>query len=149
MPISRARELLIGLEPATYERTGDATDEYNCLAWAFGITDQWIWPASEQAAWPDDLQLADEFESIVAFAERQGFQLCQGAELEPEPEKIAIYAHPESGEPTHVALQLSDGRSSSKLGDWEDIAHAAIDAVSARYGVASTFMRRPRTSAPH
>lgn len=24
--------------------SGEATDQYNCLAWTLGITSQWVWP---------------------------------------------------------------------------------------------------------
>jgi hypothetical protein len=51
-----------------------------------------------------------------------GFQRCDSADLEPDVQKIAIFAKT-NGEPTHVARQLPNGKWTSKLGDWEDIEH--------------------------
>lgn len=78
---------------------------------------------------------------------------CADGEHEPNVEKVAIYID-QFGIPTHVALQLPDGRWTSKLGDWDDITHQ-LEALTGNplpdkgwpYGTVAQFLRRPRVQA--
>ena len=46
---------------------------------------------------------------------------------------------------THAAVQLNDGRWSSKLGVHEDISHRTPESLESElYGVVNCYMRRPR-----
>ena len=82
-------------------------------------------------------------EAFVEGYGQYGFAVCDGPELEPGFEKIAVYA--EGREPLHVARQLLDGRWTSKLGrQWEDIEHINLeDVVKDGYGEPVLFLRRP------
>lgn len=75
-----------------------------------------------------------------------GFERCQHGSLEPDMEKIAIYAAGYSFR--HVARQLPNGNWTSKLGRLEDIEHESLDAICGEeYGKVVIFMQRRRGSA--
>ncbi len=88
---------------------------------------------------------------MAAFA-TLGYEQCADSNLEPEIEKVAIYADAD-GFPTHMALQLPSGLWASKLGDLEDIEHATLDQLNGDgkwdYGRAVRFMKRLRVPLNH
>lgn len=128
-----------------YETTSAATMRYNCVAWAADDNTLWwepdpiglfFWPRSAPREWT--------IEAIVAAFELLGYERCEDCDLEQQQEKIAIYSHP-SGEPTHVAWQMADGRWSSKLGEGDDIVHMTLEGLAGPlYGTASVYMKRQR-----
>lgn len=128
-----------------YETTSPATIIYNCIAWAADDNTQWWEPDPIGVCfWPSDAPREWTIEAIVAAFETLGYRCCEDCDLEQQIEKIAIYAHP-SGEPTHVAWQMVDGRWSSKLGEGADITHTTLGGLeSPIYGTACAYMKRPR-----
>jgi hypothetical protein len=70
-----------------------------------------------------------------------GYAPCSAAALEPGYDKIAIFTSAD-GTPTHAARQLSSGRWTSKLGNWEDIEHDLEDLCGDIYGSVAQVMRR-------
>ena len=72
--------------------------------------------------------------------------VCPIATLEDGFEKVAVY-HNDEGY-THAALQLADGKWTSKLGDYEDIRHESFDALYGdsedEYGKLFCIMKRKR-----
>lgn len=142
------RAIYPNLAEINHRVTSDATDEYNCFAWAIGADDIWFSPM-QGYAWPDGI-LRDETnpQSLVEFFELHRYQVCADGALEEGREKIAIYVHP-SGLPTHAARQLATGRWTSKLGVLEDIEHETERDVEGThsdygYGLAQIYMRRQR-----
>jgi len=84
---------------------------------------------------------------MVAAYESLGFSLCFSGGLEAGVEKVVLFgiSRSETTIPTHAAIQLELGEWSSKMGDFEDISHLAVDAVSGPiYGKVICFMERPR-----
>jgi hypothetical protein len=83
---------------------------------------------------------------MKGFAVR-GYEQCDDGELDIGWEKIAIYVDNDDT-PQHVARQLNNGGWTSKLGDYEDIAHESLAALEGdgkdQYGRAKHFMRRRR-----
>jgi hypothetical protein len=74
-----------------------------------------------------------------------GYAPCDGVQLEPGFQKIAVYA--KGLVPTHTARQLSDGSWTSKLGTLEDIKHDTLDAVEGDlYGQVAILLRRSTAS---
>ena len=74
----------------------------------------------------------------------EGFSICEEDIWESGYEKIAIYEF--VGQFTHVALQLDDGRWTSKLGERETITHSSpADLTDSLYGNVHCIMRRPTT----
>ena len=81
--------------------------------------------------------------------ESQGFERCERVDTEPGFEKIVVFGEEEYF--THVALQLPNGRWSSKLGNDVVIEHELDDLTRRRspfpqyrYGAVVGVMRRPR-----
>lgn len=105
-----------------YEVTSPRTFDYNCIAWAVEEDDRWWSPTSEDYYWPDGAPTDWTLTAVIETFVQLGFQRCDSADLEPNVQKIAIFAKA-NGEPTHVARQLPNGKWTSKLGDWEDIEH--------------------------
>ncbi|HEV3383502.1 MAG TPA: hypothetical protein VG097_01740, partial [Gemmata sp.] len=80
---------------------------------------------------------------IAAFA-TAGFLSTTSADLEPELEKVALFAI--GSTPTHAARQLSNGWWSSKLGPAIDIEHDTLDAVAGGvYGDVVAILCRKRS----
>ena len=98
-------------------------------------------------AWPANAPREVTVDAFVRAFEVLGYQACGDGLLEIGYEKVAIFAVRDMGgslTPTHAAKQLRDGSWSSKLGDFEDIEHPALDAVNGpTYGTAVRFVRRP------
>ena len=122
-----------------FEPTSDPTWEYNCIAWAAGDAANVWWP--KIAYWPPGCPVA---ETMIAFEKAFnsiGYTRCSDHSLEPDFEKIAIYA--KDGIPKHAARQLPDGKWTSKLGPQDDISHT-IDGLNGKaYGKPAIFMKRP------
>ena len=89
------------LAASGYEITGEASDRYNCIAWAFGIaTQRWDFN-SPRRHWPPDLPRNQEIGTLLRLFADQGYTVCDSDAREPGYEKIAIYAF--VGHFTHVA----------------------------------------------
>jgi hypothetical protein len=137
------------LSAENYTVTSDATDEYNCVAWAAGVSDpgQW-WPEPEapEYYWPPGARRDNTLEAFAEGFGTLGYEVCESAALETGFEKIAVYAlHGDS--PQHVARQLRSGEWTSKLGGCEDIQHSRLeDLAGGMYGRPALIMRRPATN---
>ncbi|MBX9582766.1 MAG: hypothetical protein K2X87_20870 [Gemmataceae bacterium] len=120
--------------------TSPATSEYNCIAWAAGFSDEPWWPSGDPAVayWPPSAPQEVTLPAFVAAFATLGYSPCPDGVVEPGYGKVALYTL--GGVPTHAARQLPDGRWSSKLGNWYDIAHALDGPV---YGSPALFLRRP------
>lgn len=129
-----------------YYVTSDPTDEYNCAAFALGITNANWWPEPNlpEYHWPPAAKRDDSLQAFIEGFGQFRFEPCENGEREPGFEKIVVFA--EDGEPLHVAVQLEDGRWTSKLGLHEDIVHPTPDALTSPgwYGTPCLFLRRPR-----
>lgn len=127
-----------------YEITSEASDEYNCIAYAVGETDRW-WSHATDADyyWPEYASPTPGIQSLIEVFVGLGYELCEDAADEPGYSKVALYANTE-GNWTHAAVQLPDGQWSSKLGDLEDISHPTPESLESEfYGVVNCYMRRP------
>jgi hypothetical protein len=131
------------LTPTNHRVIGPATDEYNCIAWACGDTQQW-WQPGPKFHWPVPSDPNDSTtDNLLAALAAVGYVVCADGVLESGFEKIAVYALPPT-EYTHAARQLPSGKWTSKLGKWELIEHDAPEAVAGGvYGSIVRFMKRP------
>jgi hypothetical protein len=127
------------------EVTSDATDDYNCIAWAADDTETWWWPDDPEIGygyWPPNIPRA---ETILAFAlayATLGYLSCDDGSMEAGFEKIALYVSDE-GIPTHAARQLPDSRWTSKLGPFEDIEHVNLECLQGPcYGKVAAYLKR-------
>lgn len=128
--------------------TSPATNRYNCLAWAAGENRRNWWPDPAGIGyWPATVRREVSIGAFVDAYGTLGFRLCFDGTLEEGLQKIAIFGKGVMGSeiPTHAALQLENGRWTSKLGPCEDIEHATPDAVNGPvYGTVVCYMVRPR-----
>ena len=146
----RLEDRLPGLEGQDYRVTSPQTTDYNCVGWAPSDDERWWSPvAGFGSYWPPEIPRALDVATFIALFELLGFERCDDDALEPDSEKIAIFA--EDGYFTHVARQLPSGRWTSKLGNDVDIEHALDDLVRRetpfpqyRYGAVAALLRRPR-----
>ena len=144
--LARRRQLQFPLvDPANYSVTSDETDEYNCVGWAVNVLDPGQWwplPDAPEYFWPERARRDETLEAFIEGFATLGFRPCGNGNLEPDIEKVAVYAL--RGVPMHVARQLADGRWTSKLGSWEDIEHATPrDLAEGSYGRLELFLSRP------
>jgi len=131
------------LESLGYEETSSPTDEYNCLAFAAGIDDEWWEP--NRGVWPEGIGEEDSLANLIEVYRRYGYECCADGKLEAGYYKIVLYGIEHGGYTSyeHAARLGNDGRWYSKLGPDEDIAHASIEAVEGPlYGRALQYMRR-------
>lgn len=116
-------------------------NNYNCIAWAAGITNQFWWPGG-RLYWPDPAETrctVDVFKNV--FRARFGYEECPDASLENGFEKVAIYE--QAGEVTHMARQSTDGWWLSKLGPAWDVKHVRPECLTSNdYGAPIAYMRR-------
>ena len=133
--------------------TSPSSRRYNCIAWAAGSVHQWWWPDRRACLlgysyWPPNIPVELTFEAFFRAYGTLGYILCADGALEQGVEKIAIYGKTTLvgvTEPTHAALQLPDGRWTSKLGPHEDIVHDTLSVIEGpTYGDAVHYMKRPR-----
>jgi len=86
-------------------------------------------------------------ETVVGFVRafvHLGYTVCDTSDLEPNYEKLAIYAD-STNTPSHMARQLSSGHWTSKLGELEDIQHLTLDQLSGSdYGRVVQILKRKR-----
>jgi hypothetical protein len=129
------------LKGAHYDCTSPEDINYNCIAWAAGEQDVWLWPRSPDTHWPDGLPDEETLSAFIALFRSYGYEVCESGELEEGIEKIAIFAH--QGKPTHAARQLPDGLWTSKCGRSKDISHELRGVSGTHYGEPKVYMSRP------
>lgn len=151
MPDSWPENSFPNLHSETYRITSQRTKKYNCIAWAAGCTTRKWWPDIMYLGyWPPGAPREESIEAFVAAFEQLGYTLCANGILESGYEKVALFAELlDDGAliPTHAAIQLENGNWSSKLGDFEDIEHHELEAVSGPvYGQPVKYLSRQRLS---
>jgi hypothetical protein len=124
-----------------YRVTSEETQDYNCIAWAFGDNSR-KWDCCPGYFWPKGIQRDGSVDTLRKAFELDGYQTCTDVEHEPGFEKVVLYADDEM-QWQHAAIQLKNGEWSSKLGGWEDIRHRNPYAVVCDdYGHVVYIMRR-------
>jgi hypothetical protein len=139
---SRLRRDCPRLIEGQFRETSPARNRCNCFGWVVQDEERPWYPRGEpdRSFWPDGVR--DDF-TVEAYATR-GFSPCENGDMETDLEKIALYVD-EDGEPSHAALQLHDGRWSSKMGTWEDIEHPDTACLEGgTYGVVALYLQRSR-----
>jgi hypothetical protein len=139
------------LAPQNFKCSSDPDDDYNCIAWAAGKTDNYWWPTTLWPFyWPKGLptfpdmpnDIAESVDNFIAAFEREGYRVCKDGGFHPNYEKIAIYAN-KLGRVKHAARLLTTGVWSSKLGEHEDIEHKTPECIEGKgYGYVKVFLKR-------
>jgi hypothetical protein len=130
-----------------YQRTSDPTIKYNCLAWAVGV--QWAWfdPVDRCAGyyWPEGIEREWTIPAIRKVLARFGYkEESSSPDLEEGYIKVAFFVD-SSGEPTHFARQLENGKWTSKLGELIDVEHDALECIEGddpHYGKVQFFLKK-------
>ena len=137
-------EVFPRLATGDFQVTSPKDPLYNCIAWAAGETGKWWWrgPNPEEEYWPASAPREITLSAFQNALASIGYLVCQGEELEPGQEKIALFANAQ-GQPTHAARQLPNGRWTSKLGKLEDIEHDLHDLEGQVYGSIISILKRP------
>jgi len=132
-----------------YEKTSEDDIGYNCIAHAADDKTNWweCYPCGPINIpgyyWPPNARYGYDVGALVSAFEAIGYMLCDGPEMEPGFDKIALYAN-DLDEWLHAAKLRPDGSWSSKLGEFEDIAHEKPNDVAGEInGWATKFMKRP------
>jgi len=134
------------LSPTGYSVTSLASADYNCIAWAAGVANEWWWPDPMGVSpWPASARREETVAAFVEAFQSLGYLPCIDDSVEPGFEKVALYAL--AGLPKHAARQLPNGRWTSKLGALEDIEHTLDGLVGAWYGTIVQILKR-RSAAP-
>jgi len=130
------------LKVTHFSVTSPATGDYNCIAWAAGVTDTWWWPdPMGVSAWPATAPCEETVAAFVEAFRSLGYAPCPDDTLEAGYEKVALYAL--AGVPKHAARQLPSGSWTSKLGELEDIEHTLDGLVGVWYGALVQILKRP------
>jgi hypothetical protein len=138
----RVRDQLPRLTADNYRETSPATWDYNCVAWAAGVTDAWWWPTPGRY-WPPNVPREESLAAFLAAFATLGYAPGDSPVSEPGVEKVALYAV--GNTPTHAARQLLSGMWTSKLGPAIDIEHTTPDAVAGgAYGEVVAILSRDR-----
>ena len=133
----QTHDLFPKITPSNCRCTSPATDDYNCIAWAYERDNVWcepgfFWPISRHEY---------TIEVYIELFSSIGYRRCEDASYEKGFQKIALYIKDEK--PTHAARQLTTGKWTSKLGQDIDIEHDYPEVLDGpAYGVASIFMKR-------
>lgn len=141
-PLNLATQLP-NLAQSNHDRRSDPTDNYNCIAHAYGIDNRRMWPnQAPRYWWPPSIRNDGSIEAFIDLFLDIGYELCDSADPEEGFEKVALYATAQG--PTHAARQLASGRWTSKLGNAADIDHDLAENVEGPgYGQAVRFLKRP------
>jgi len=126
----------------TYEIKSPRDPQYNCVSFAVGDLRR-FWYDAQIAGyyWPPGAPSADTIEGWLKVFEIHGYVETQNDGLEPEFEKIAIYASPEG--PEHVARQRASGVWTSKMGKGHDIEHFNLQCLEGEtMGAVVKIMKR-------
>ena len=116
------------------------TDNYNCIAWAYEVSNKRMWPGTPDYYWPAGVTGTGELATLVQLYLDEGYEKCENGEPEEGYKKVAIYVNQDG--PQHAALQLDSGQWTSKLGDLQDIKHDTLQALEGEeYGKAAVFLK--------
>lgn len=113
---------------------------FNCVAFAAGDTTR-IWDYNEGYYWPPWATRDSRMESLKEVFAGLGYESCVDGTTEDGYRKVALYE--EKGTTQHAALQVSNGRWRSKMGQGPVIEHHKPESLSGEvYGVPTTFMKK-------
>lgn len=92
-----------GLATSGYRVTSEATDRYNCIAWAASRSDRWWWPHPD-AFWPVGVPMQLTLDAFVAVYGTLGYASCTTDSLEVRFEKIAIFTNARNPYPCRASV---------------------------------------------
>lgn len=148
---TQIRRIFPNLQSDTdFKITSPRTPNYNCIAWAYHYNDRWMWPGGQEMKicdgfhyWPDDVEDSEDVTAFIKAFEKTGYTLCDNHDFEEGFRKIALYVVKDTTQCTHAARQLSNGKWTSKLGEFNDIQHGTPYTIEGKvYGEVYCIMKR-------
>jgi hypothetical protein len=146
---------LLGDDPH-FKITSPASMQYNCIAWAYQLSDRWMSPKNKRLSgrsddayfWPQGLDDSINVATFIEMFEQISYQICQTWEHEDGYQKVALYVKPGTVQCLHVARELVDqsncGIWTSKLGESNDIQHSSPYLLEGHaYGEVYCIMKKP------
>jgi hypothetical protein len=119
------------------------TTQYNCIAFAAGVTTKKWWPfVHPDAYWPPGAPYSDSVQSFIKAFETLGYEVAPDDSYIEGMEKVAFYTVFDRVK--HAAIQVHQDTWASKLGDLEDIHHKKEAVADGLYGKPTVYMMRPR-----
>ena len=129
-----------------FKITSPPNTDYNCIAWAFGKDNCWMWPEEDAdgvSEWPHNACGNTSIEAFIEAFTAEGYELCTEDSKEVGTRKVALYCYPGTTECTHAARQLDNGLWTSKLGESYDIQHSTPYTIQGRiYGNVACLLCR-------
>ncbi len=122
-------------------KTSEATNDYNCIAWAVGDKQKWWEPNWFEYYWPTGARQDTTIEALKEAYQTVGFSECLDDRWETDFEKIALFSV-DGIFYEHAAKLISEGLWSSKLGDDIDISHTKEALEGGIYGNIFCYMKR-------
>lgn len=114
---------------------------YNCIAWAFGDSKKFYWPADlPEYFWPPNVKKEESVDAFIDLYASIGYTHCANGQPEIGYEKVAIFTL--NGEPKHAARQLQNGLWTSKLDSHVDVTHTIGAMEGGMYGNVTQYMKR-------
>jgi hypothetical protein len=124
-----------------YVLTSPKDPRYNCVAFAVGDLSQFWYDVNVNGYyWPPGARSADTIEGWTDVFEIHGYRETSDRSLDPDCEKIAIYASADG--PEHVARQKASGMWTSKAGKGRDFEHELEWLEGSFYGKVAKIMKR-------
>jgi hypothetical protein len=131
-----------------FQITSKATDQYNCIAWAYKYDDRWMQYGANYELdgivywWPDGVKNSPYIDAYMDAFRLRGYETCENWQHEANYEKIALYIN-ENKECTHAAREKRTGKWTSKLGQSYDISHTNPYTIEGEtYGKVACIMKR-------
>jgi len=129
------------LKKSSYKITSPIDHRYNCIAFAVGdLTHFWYDVNVNGYYWPPGVPSADTLIGWTKIFKIHGYEETDDHSLEPDYEKVVIYAR--SDNPEHVARQKASGIWTSKMGKGVDIEHTLEGLEGDFYGKVVKVMKR-------
>jgi len=131
-----------------FQITSDASENYNCIAWAYKYNDRWMQYGGKFELdgvvywWPEGVKSSPYLDAYIEAFQLIGYEICDDWQHEDEYEKIALYIN-KSNECTHAAREKRTGKWTSKLGKSNDISHSNPYSIEGEaYGKVACIMKR-------
>ncbi len=118
--------------------------QYNCIAFALGMTDRWVDPSAIPWHWWPPIEKGPDIDHLKNAFKYFGFEECgMDDEVDELYDKIALYHI--ANHWTHAARIVADGICHSKFGESYDGYHSSGNVLQAQYGDVCLIMRRLKT----
>lgn len=124
--------------------TSENDDYYNCISWAYGMSEISLCPNRDRYYWPDNISNTEHINSFIELYKVIKYESCSDGILEDGYEKICIYE--KDNIPTHASKQLQDGMWTSKMGIYNDVKHSVFALNGGLYGDITIYMKRKITN---